>query len=347
MDPKCINAFISQSRIIHKDKYNYDLVDTLDDKCQIRCKLHGIFELPYNIHLTGTGCAKCIYQKKFIRDVKFIFNDYYNYNDVIYHNKFSKIIVKCPRHGPFEIIPEDHLRGHGCFNCQAMFDLIDMAKKKYIGRYSYKPEISKDDKIVITCRIHGDFELSMSKHLEGYECIECAFQDFIRQSTKVHNKKYEYKDYQQKDKILISCPIKNILGKIHGYFKVDEQLHLLGMGCEICRDLELIDFKSIENDLKRIYGDLNFEYIKIDWINGSFQLIVQCRYHGIFYQDYKEALKDLKCPICYTSDDVIKPLKLIQIECLIHGSHIRPQKQREMGCIECYRERSILKINPF
>jgi hypothetical protein len=72
--PKCFGtpiktaeAFISESKNVHDDIYDYSLVEYIgtDDKVKIICTLHGIFEqTPYS-HIKGSGCPIC--NKGFIK----------------------------------------------------------------------------------------------------------------------------------------------------------------------------------------------------------------------------------------------------------------------------------------
>lgn len=66
--PKCSNInksikdkFKDRSREIHNNKYDYSMVDYLNNKSIIKiiCKKHGIFEQNSRIHLRGSGCPKC------------------------------------------------------------------------------------------------------------------------------------------------------------------------------------------------------------------------------------------------------------------------------------------------
>jgi len=56
-----VNDFIKKSRIKHKDRYNYSLVNYKNNskKVKIICKLHGEFEQNPNNHINGNGCPKC------------------------------------------------------------------------------------------------------------------------------------------------------------------------------------------------------------------------------------------------------------------------------------------------
>ena len=59
--------FIAKAQKIHKDTYNYDLVDYKGSatKVKIMCKIHGEFLQRANKHLNGRGCPKCgiLYRK--------------------------------------------------------------------------------------------------------------------------------------------------------------------------------------------------------------------------------------------------------------------------------------------
>ena len=60
------DIFIKKSKEIHNDIYDYSLVkySGINNKVEIICKEHGIFnQLPKN-HLLGQGCPKCKNKKK-------------------------------------------------------------------------------------------------------------------------------------------------------------------------------------------------------------------------------------------------------------------------------------------
>jgi Zn finger protein HypA/HybF involved in hydrogenase expression len=65
--PKCANKnvttdeFIEKCKIIHKNKYDYSLVNyiTSTSKIDIICKKHGSFQQIPNSHLNGQGCPIC------------------------------------------------------------------------------------------------------------------------------------------------------------------------------------------------------------------------------------------------------------------------------------------------
>lgn len=58
---KTSEQFISDSKIIHGNKYDYYLVDYKHSKrkVKIKCQTHGMFEQTPNMHLKGQGCPIC------------------------------------------------------------------------------------------------------------------------------------------------------------------------------------------------------------------------------------------------------------------------------------------------
>lgn len=58
-----IDEFINKSNKIHKNKYDYSLVDYVNTntKVKIICPIHGEFEQAPELHIIGCGCPKCKY----------------------------------------------------------------------------------------------------------------------------------------------------------------------------------------------------------------------------------------------------------------------------------------------
>jgi hypothetical protein len=70
--------FINKSKIIHDNKYNYELViyKNANTKVKIICKEHGEFEQIPNSHIRGKGCKKCTTWKeeqKLFKKIKKLF----------------------------------------------------------------------------------------------------------------------------------------------------------------------------------------------------------------------------------------------------------------------------------
>lgn len=80
--------------------------------------------------------------------------------------------------------------------------------------YSNIIYISKRDKtkLFVTCKEHGDFEISVKMHLDGYGCPTCRVKkkekDFIQKANLVHNNVYDYSKLEYinaKTNMIIIC----------------------------------------------------------------------------------------------------------------------------------------------
>lgn len=121
--------FINQAKEIHKNKYNYSLVNYTNSstKIKIMCPTHGVFEQVATSHLQGIGCYHCgcltITQKNTVSEDEFIekanikHKNFYNYKDINYINSSTKIQITCKFHGIFEQTSRNHLFGQGCPKC--------------------------------------------------------------------------------------------------------------------------------------------------------------------------------------------------------------------------------------
>jgi len=133
---KCSNnfsskdEFIIKSTNIHNNKYNYSLVEYINNKTKVKiiCPIHGIFEQRPDNHLgLKQNCPKCgnnsvslkngSDKDTFINKSIIIHGKKYNYDQVNYKNNITKIKIVCEKHGIFEQTPNHHLRGQGCPIC--------------------------------------------------------------------------------------------------------------------------------------------------------------------------------------------------------------------------------------
>jgi hypothetical protein len=55
------NDFIEKVKNIHNNKYDYSLVNYINNKTKVKivCPIHGMFEQIPGSHLNGSGCKKC------------------------------------------------------------------------------------------------------------------------------------------------------------------------------------------------------------------------------------------------------------------------------------------------
>lgn len=123
-------------------------------------------------------------------------------------------------------------------------EFIVLANAKHDNRYSYsKTEYThSNNKILVECYLHGTFELTAKKHLEGIGCKQCGNASqaktrignkaaiFVDRANKVHNNTYSY------EKSIYVSSIKQvvIICSKHGEFVQTPSIHLSGHGCSMC-----------------------------------------------------------------------------------------------------------------
>jgi hypothetical protein len=194
------DEFIEQAKIINgENKYDYSLIannyKNLNTKVPIICKKHNkVFYQYPNKHLEGRNCHDCNPRKLgtegFIKKSRSIHGDKYNYTPSIYKRRNIEIIINCPEHRDFKILPRMHWDGHGCLICdnkQAEIDLeikikndtdifIKKSKIKHGETYDYKLVIyiNNRTKVKIICEEHGIFEQTPHEHLDGCGCPKCS-----------------------------------------------------------------------------------------------------------------------------------------------------------------------------
>jgi hypothetical protein len=192
--PKCsrrymdTDFFAEKSKEIHKDKYDYTLVDYKDNKTPVTiiCPIHGEFSQVPNYHLTGNGCPQCggsarLNTNTFIDRSKEKHGDKYDYSKVAYKNANTPVTIICPIHGEFKQKPNKHMSGQGCSECGKGISkyntdkFIELCKEKHGDKYSYDKTnyIGSLDYVTITCPKHGDFSQVAIEHRRGSGCPRC------------------------------------------------------------------------------------------------------------------------------------------------------------------------------
>lgn len=141
----------------------------------------------------------------------------------------TKVCILCKEHGKFWQSPRGHLNGQGCPECGGKLKLttehfIGKAQNIHGDKYDYSKSKyeSTVQKIIITCRIHGDFYVTPNSHLRGQGCPVCAKElcskkmslsqeqaekhvaDFLKGSSVVLNRPFVY-DTMRRTKIELRC----------------------------------------------------------------------------------------------------------------------------------------------
>ena len=254
----------------------------------------------------------------FIEKARAKHGDRYDYERVVYVRNSDKIIITCKRHGEFEQRPSDHLRGKGCAKCAGMHiystqewvqeaigvhgDLYDYLKTVYVRSKS---------KVIITCKIHGDFEQTPNAHLNGRGCDRCgkestaakktqkAKDDFFEKARAVHGDRYDYSETVyviHSENVIITCAK-------HGDFEQTPNDHLNGHGCAKCGKESTAAKKTEESKnsfierSRAVHGDL-YNYSKAFYIRSKYKVVITCKGHGDFEQSPNDHLSGKGCPSC-------------------------------------------------
>ena len=189
-------------------------------------------------------------KNEFVQRAINVHGNKYDYSRSEYINAKTKMIIRCPHHGPFEQTYDVHVLSKcGCPSCDPTNTLgndvfIEKAFSKHGILYDYSKVnyVKGSSKVEIICLTHGSFFQQPSAHLRGQGCPACCTSnhksntaEFIEKATKIHNGLYTYEnvDYKTKrDKVIINCAE-------HGPFEQQASVHLEGYGCKICRNSKM------------------------------------------------------------------------------------------------------------
>ena len=329
---KTTEEFVRDAILVHGDKYDYSKVDYNGGKNKviIICKIHGEILQSPNSHLNGSDCNKCsgnytMSNKEWIEKAKIQHKDKYDYSKVNYNGNKTKVIIICKIHGDFLQIPADHLNGFNCSKCSGQYsctneEWIEKAKIIHCNKYDYSKVDFKGNKnkVIIICKIHGDFLQNPKNHiLQIHGCPKCSSTynytnaEWIEKAKDVHEDKYDYSkvDYKtNKSKVIIIC-------KIHGEFLQNPNSHLLEHGCNKCARILVGNKTKKGNELfikqaVEKHGD-KYDYSKVDYFNCATDIIIICKSHGEFLQTPEGHLKSFGCKKChgiyhYTTEEWIE-----------------------------------------
>jgi hypothetical protein len=238
-----------------------------------------------------------------------IFGNAFDYSKVEYKSSRTKVILICNLHGEFETIPKDHLcYKRGCPICSGfklnnetfILKSIEIHKNKYL--YDKTNYIGCKKNVIITCRIHGDFEQAPDKHINSkHGCPKCNkshkkdIHHFIRMAKKINGDKY---DYSSVNYVSMYKRVKIICSK-HGPFLQMPSNHLYYKAqCPKCaiekNKLTIDEFKARAS--KKHNNE--YDYSKSKYIKCSIKINIICKSHGMFKQMPMAHINGARCPWC-------------------------------------------------
>lgn len=118
-------------------------------------------------------------------------------------------------------------------------------------------------------------------------------EEFINRSHLIHGDKY---DYSSVDYVNSRTKV-NIICKIHGIFKQNPRLHLLGCGCSKCYDFNRESVTSFCKRSSYVHNN-KYSYQNVKYINNYTEVEIICPFHGSFFQKPKKHLSGAGCKEC-------------------------------------------------
>jgi hypothetical protein len=242
--------------------------------------------------------------------------DKYDYSKVKYNKAIEKVIIICKKHGEFQQISTNHIRGNGCNKCAIennhnnkksnTEEFIQTSKEYHGDKYDYSKVVydKSNIKVIIICKKHGEFKQRPGNHLNGQGCKKCGkvysptTNEFIENAINIHGDKYDYSKVKYNkaiEKVIIIC-------KEHGEFLQQPCSHLNGQGCKKC-GIELsiekrkINIEEIIEKAITLHGD-KYDYSKVEFIKMHEKVIIICKKHGEYNQILSDHLSGHGCNKC-------------------------------------------------
>ena len=251
------------------------------------------------------------------------FGEKFNYEKVNYIKASEDVVIICPIHGEFINSPTQFLSSkHGCQKCardnqniKSKLTTEDFVKRSSIVHsnfYNYEKTeyINSDNKVIITCPIHGDFEQRPADHLRNHGCPKCkgdkitsfnkntkkdTLENFINKSNLTHNFKYDYSKViyvNSRIKVCIICPE-------HDEFLQTPSHHISGTGCPLCKpEIDTLNTEIFIQRSNLIHNQL-YNYSKVNYLKLDKKVCIICEKHGEFWQTPSNHIWNKQgCPIC-------------------------------------------------
>lgn len=200
-----------------------------------------------------------------------------------------------------------------------IFILKSRTKWKDKYDYDYTKYIKSKEKVIITCKLHGNFEQQPSNHLSGKEgCKQCAskaskdrqrmpINEFIQKVESVHGKIFDFSEFTYRGTEYKS---EFLCIKHNKKFTQLCSSTLSGkLGCPVCK-LELRkslladDKESFIIKARAVHKDA-YSYDKFTYLRSGTLSTITCPIHGDFEQSANSHLMGRGCPSCanYGFDD--------------------------------------------
>ncbi|MGL5618458.1 MAG: DUF723 domain-containing protein, partial [Tannerellaceae bacterium] len=310
--------WIAKATELHSNYYDYSktvFVSTREPVI-VTCPIHGDFSIVAKNHvgLQKQGCRVCGYIKnaksralgldEFLLRSKERHGDTYDYSKVEYTSSAQQVTIICPVHGEYKQIAAHHMNGSGCQKCHidkhrpnkllTNEEWVSNAVDIHGDRFDYSKTVytGSNDRVTITCAVHGDFQQIANDHISKKAgCPSCAgvkrftTKEFIAKAKTIHGDKYLYDkvEYTRSlDKVIITCPK-------HGDFIQTANDHLsCKAGCPSCgcngvsqAENDLADFLRSLHITVETRDRIIIKPLELDIVLPDFKIAIE--YNGLYY----------------------------------------------------------------
>lgn len=272
----------------------------------------------------------------------------------------DKVTIRCRQHGIYVQRRASHILGQGCVQCArsdrrpvkllTIEEVIEKFRAVHGDLYIYSNAIylGAIKPIVITCREHGPFTTTPSRHLKGSGCQFCGnikigkmkkltLDEFISRARDTHGSRYQYSGSlwtgdNGKSQAKITC-------LLHGDFIQSTASHIAGSGCHNCSNdkqrevrgkMPRRDTAQLIADFRIQHGDL-YDYSLVTFTQVNDYVSIGCPVHGIFSQKVSMHLKGSGCPKCRSVSRAITTESFLKRAHAKHGSRYDYSMIERMG----------------
>ena len=263
----------------------------------------------YKIERTMTSEEKT---NLFIKRSEYIFGDLYDYTKTNVTLTHLKVEIICKKHGSFFQTPTEHMSGTGCFECKGtkkhtLDTFIEKANDVHKNKYDYSKVnyVNGLTKIIIICKVHGEFEQLPTDHACGGKgCAKCSnvynhtTQEWIENMRLLQNDKYDYSKTiytTNKTPVIIIC-------HIHGEFIQNPDHHNQGKGCSKCAKCYNYTTSEWIENMKLLHNN-KYDYSKTIYIKNMVPVTIICPIHGEFIQKPIKHVDGHGCTLCVNKSE--------------------------------------------
>lgn len=358
--------FISAVKLIHGDKFNFDLCEyfNTNTKVELICNDCGehIFPQAHSI-LKGCGCYNCasnkpIDKEKFLQLCLDVNGERFDYSRVEYTKYEAPVEIFCKTHGIwFFQKPKHHILHGGCRQCtldkignknrKDVNVFIQESQDKHgVGTFDYSEVkyLNTSTKIRIFCNKHKGWILqtpachlnggcNVCGKLEGAAGRKYTLEEFIQRATATHNDKYFYNNVEY---INGDLPV-SIVCKNHNFmFMQTPYRHVNGSNCPLCAQEQrnitasntLEEFVSLA---KNKHGE-QFNYDEVVYVNNRVKIKIFCNSCLVYFTQSPILhlnQRRIGCPTC--KESMSSGERKVNEVLLTTGLKFLPQKSLD-GC---------------